>query len=397
MYNECMQYSFILGSHPALAKEEIAAVLPYAKTLAETKDALVVETDTLDPVSLQKRLGGTVKIGQVVGRITLERLQSFLSLDTLFQHVFGQAERKIVFGFSMYGSFGRAFVQTIHNLGQAFKKQLKGLGYSSRFVAGRDAALSSVIVTKNHLIERGADILLIVTPEAVWVAKALTVQPFEEYSLRDYGRPNRDPKSGMLPPKLAQMMLNMSRAPLDGTVLDPFCGSGTILQEALLMGFQRVIGSDRSEQAVRDTKANIEWLVKSQGIALQSGQLTIVQSDVRELHKKIPPQSVDTIVTEPYLGPVFKKKPDQPSIEKIRADLASLYLYAFETFRKIVKPKGSVVIIFPIWNVEKRTIRLGLDGQIQELGFTKTRTRENLDYGRPGQSVVREILIFQAK
>jgi len=42
--------------------------------------------------------------------------------------------------------------------------------------------------------------------------------------------------------------------------LDPFCGSGTFLMEAALLGFSKICGSDASDKAVADTKENMEWL-----------------------------------------------------------------------------------------------------------------------------------------
>ena len=40
----------------------------------------------------------------------------------------------------------------------------------------------------------------------------------------------------MLPPKLAQIIVSLSGTQPGQTVLDPFCGTGVVLQEALIMG-----------------------------------------------------------------------------------------------------------------------------------------------------------------
>src|SRR5205823_3602162 len=86
------------------------------------------------------------------------------------------------------------------------------------------------------------------------------VQPFEQFSARDFGRPGRDDLSGMLPPKLAIIMINLAANDTISVLLDPFCGSGTILSEALLLGYKNLIGSDISEKAVADTKTNLDWI-----------------------------------------------------------------------------------------------------------------------------------------
>ena len=47
---------------------------------------------------------------------------------------------------------------------------------------------------------------------------------------------------GELRPELSHILCSISEPDADDIFLDPFCGSGTILQESLLMNFQNVIG-----------------------------------------------------------------------------------------------------------------------------------------------------------
>ena len=42
-------------------------------------------------------------------------------------------------------------------------------------------------------------------------------------------------------------------------ILDPFCGTGTVLQEALLAGYD-VVGTDLSQKIVDYTTENLSWL-----------------------------------------------------------------------------------------------------------------------------------------
>ena len=76
------------------------------------------------------------------------------------------------------------------------------------------------------------------------------VQNISAYAMRDQKRPKRDAFVGMLPPKLAQIMINLAlgdQEPKDKLLLDPFCGTGVLLQEALLMGL-KVYGTDLSQK-----------------------------------------------------------------------------------------------------------------------------------------------------
>jgi tRNA G10 N-methylase Trm11 len=111
------------------------------------------------------------------------------------------------------------------------------------------------------------------------VAISEGAQNITAYAKRDQNRPKRDAFVGMLPPKLAQTMINLAVGPnqpqiwlqnrdfakIDGKtpkLLDPFCGTGTVLQEAILKGFT-AYGSDLNPKMVDYTKENIKWLEKS--------------------------------------------------------------------------------------------------------------------------------------
>ena len=59
------------------------------------------------------------------------------------------------------------------------------------------------------MVERGTDFTLIVAGDTEYFGKTVWVQDIENYSKRDYGK-TRDMEVGMLPPKLAQMMIHIS-------------------------------------------------------------------------------------------------------------------------------------------------------------------------------------------
>ena len=178
---------------------------------------------------------------------------------------------------------------------QEFKKRLKEGERSVRAVLGDAPALTSVQVDKNKLIEKGGELLLIVGQGALRIAKTVAVQAYEDFSARDFGRPAHDAKSGMLPPKLARMMVNLSGAPKDEPLLDAFCGSGTILTEAADLGYRQLVGSDISEKAVADTKTNCAWIVRERNF--QGVNLNVFTSDVKDLPSKLPDGAVSAIVS----------------------------------------------------------------------------------------------------
>lgn len=390
------QYIFILGNNPALSIAEIKAVLPLGAIVNKGEKFLVLEHKEFKAEEILKRLGGTIKIGRVVGthldpELAAEELKKLkkishgMSPDTIRQGR-SYGVNKINFGFSFYGV-------KPNRLGMDVKKILKADGLNSRLVVSRDSALSSVIVKKEKCLD------FLVLPSFFGLTEA--VQDFEEYGELDFGRPGFDSHSGMLPPKVAKMMINLSGAQIDDVILDPFCGSGTVLLQSAMMGYQNLVGCDISEKAVEDTKKNMVWL--SQRFNVNGDKWQIFLCDAKSLSKSVsrPVGAVSRIVTEPYLGPAFRGEPATASIIKTKAELEKLYLEAFYEFKKILKSGGRVVMIFPEWHLnpivgsftERNLIyKVDIDRKIQELGFEKI--GDDLIYKREGQKVWRVIKVF---
>ncbi|MFA6215531.1 MAG: DNA methyltransferase [Patescibacteria group bacterium] len=387
-----MQYVFILGHNPKLSAAEILAVLPHAKVVAETSTFLILENEEIDCQKILARLGGTIKIGTIIGsqiskKVTIEKLKQI------------KAENKLNFGISYYDA-------KPDNFGMEIKKELKDAGISCRLVVSRDKALSSVVVTKNKCHE-----FLILGNK--WLGETGAVQEFEDYSFRDYGRPSRDLVAGSMPPKLAKIMINLAQLPVGETILDPFCGSGTMLQEGLLLGY-KMIGSDIAEKAIKDTKKNLEWLLENREQRAENreqrtenrkqktenpplrragrNQFQVFQVDVKNVSSKV--SNVDAIVTEPHLGPPLRGSEDRHEVEKNIKGLAELYIEAFSEFRKILNNGGKVVMIFPSFRVGSQILEMPILDQIKKLGFSQVNA-DKLIYSREGQKVWRQIYIFK--
>ena len=221
-----------------------------------------------------------------------------------------------------------------------------------------------------------------------YLAKTCAIQDFESYGKRDFARPERDLKSGSMPPKLAQIMINLAQAKLTEKIYDPFCGSGTIIQEALVMGYKNVTGSDISEKAVSDTNRNLAWLERS----FKTPEIKVSLIDVRALSQQV--EDIDAIVTEPYLGPPLKGGETREQLLKNIAELEELYIAAFEQFSKVLNKDGHVVIILPTFRAGKETLELKIQDKIKDLGFTQI-SKDDLFYSREDQKVFRNVRVFK--
>jgi len=335
------RYWFVLGHQPLLSLAEIEKLYNARyKTYNQADHLAIFYLKNFDPKNAITTLGGTIKIAKEFG--------NDLPSDELKKKIVNELKTvsgKINFGLSYYGN--KFNLKDVQRFGLDIKTELKLAGHSVRFVQNKDIILSSATVKNNKLEKKGREFIIYEENNHYSLAVTRAVQPFDQFSERDYGRPGRDDFSGMLPPKLAMMMINLAQAQADDIILDPFCGSGTILSEAMLMGYNNLIGTDISVKAVEDTKQNIAWTIKSYKLQVTSYKTDIEQHDVLKLTNKLKPATVNTIITEPYLGKPLRGRETKEELQKQVEELKELYLSAFAEFKKILKPNGVIVFIIP--------------------------------------------------
>lgn len=402
MVKQTTQLGFVLGRDGALSVAEIFAVFARkgvdAKTFFSDKDILIVEFAGDQSIVSVDELGGTIKIFEVLGEY---KDITDIKAKLIDQLPFEPAKR-INFGVSGYGKLNK---KVIHEIGYEIKEEIAENGHPSRFVTGKNTDLSSVIVHENKLIERGFEAIIIRNSETYILGRTIAVQDYKAYSKRDFGRPKRDDKNGMLPPKLAQILINLAEAPANASIYDPFCGSGTVLQEALLLGYNDVYGSDISEKNIADTKENLEWLSRvystSEFEKLSLNANNIFVNDVLSPSREI---QADAIVGEGFLGEPVRRDKNQAVNDS--GKLADFYLHALSNLAKQLAPNGRIVLAIPFFVINAEYVYLPILDKLEKLGLKvikpnigeaelKLYGRGNLTYSRPDQFVGREILILE--
>jgi tRNA G10 N-methylase Trm11 len=396
-----MKYAFALGRHPSLSVAEIIRAVPDL-ALEWVGDGIGIGNCPELSQGFINQLGGTIKIAAIDEE---HRALEQVSAETL-RNLLPPREGRIIFGISMYGRFSGTERRRIYMEGLALKKATKEEGRRCRYVVSREAQLSSVVVAKNKLIEEGAELIIIRADKRLLVGHTIAVQEFEAYGERDFDRPGRSAQRGMLPPKLSQIMTNIAHSDKTRPLLDPFCGSGTVLGEALLMGYSQVIGTDLNEAAVNDTKAYLAWLEKKHPELI--GRSRIFASDARLLDKTIEAGSIGAIVSEPFLGPPQSGRETPEQLKKIMNDaLVPLYRDAIKALANLLVPNGSAVFSFPVFNRHRSPIFVPLDkvcgsltpaplvpSEYSEFNLPATSSGGCL-YERPDQFVAREIVLLK--
>ena len=397
-----MKYFFALGHQPKLSLAEIKSVLsPLTDFVIKnvSYEICIIETkEKIDLNLMQKKLGGTIKIGEIIKESEGNKIL-FLELLDVNNKIYSNLNNsKIHFGFSLYNlgtspSDFSVFMRQINFLALKLKNKLKSQGISSRWVSSKKRILSSVIVRRNKILSNGFEIVFLIDSGKVFWGQTLSCQDFRAYEIRDFKRPVRDIERGMIPLRLAKIMLNLADKEKDYSqiVLDPFCGLGTIIQEAAELGYSHLIGSDNDKEAVTGTKENLKWFADFDS----KFQANIFQSDARKISQKIENFSVDLIVTEPYLGPL-KIKDWQSEVKKI----SELYLSSFKEFKKILKPNGRICIVFPAFLDSNKDLHfLPILEELKRMGweiqiFDDGTKRGSIVYSRSDQFIHREIFIL---
>lgn len=402
-------FVFVLGREQEIALEELKAVLSrfdfcfdIYKITANQVFANIDNFTINDANKVLDALAGTIKIYKLEGRIDKDIASQIASI---FRAHKTDSEGKINFAISY---FGRGFSrQNINGVALTAKKQLKG-DFSLRYVESRDSSeLSSILSLKNNLLSKGIEFGLF--DDSIGVMIALN-NP-EEWSKRDYDKPAADKYSGMLPPKLARMMINLAlghtlkslETKEKALLIDPFCGSGNVLLEGILLGCD-VAGSDISEKAVEDTKKNLDWLVSEyqvSGIEYQAFEADATTFNFSSALTTYNLQLTNlAIVTEPFLGEPKKFKPTHNAATGEYLKIKKLYINFLENLKQLSAGgrQLAICIVFPlVETVDGRRFSLFKESvdEIRELGYTQI--RQSMTYGRDYQVVKREIVLLQLK
>lgn len=399
-------YLAFIGNHPALSIAEISALLPdFTPKGMIGNGVLKFETAEVLDQKFLNRLGGTILLCKKIdaGNVTLSTIPEILNSEI------SGVKGKAVFALRFIG----VAPNTAKGLYMACKKHLRSHGHSSRFVGNERESAKAIQLHDEGLLDpkEGCELVIVQDKNTFWIGRTIAAQDIKAYTLRDIDKPVRDTTVGLLPPKLAQLLLNFGeyligpkpKAQSSKLVFDPFCGTGVIPLEAMLRG-HHVLASDMSEKAVTGCTKNVEWARKTFKILKKDVEVTIWKQDATKPFtlKDLP----DVIVTEGSLGPALKMRAtvkDAESYAKNADILAQKFLKnCSETLKGV-----PIVMILPIWYAQKRLIPIEKIWQtIAELGYKSVlppHTSPSMDgrfsllYRRADQFVGREIILLQPK
>lgn len=383
-------YVAILGRQPALGIAELERVFGGNNVSPLSNLAATIDGENLN---IQK-LGGALKAGIVTIEITSGDWHKVN--QKIVQHYareWASHEGKITLGLSAYGF--DIDPRNVQKVGLVLKQKLKRTGVSLRLVPNQEAALSTATSHHNKLglSSNKVELLIIKAKNGrIVVAESTGGQNITAYTKRDQERPKRDAFVGMLPPKLAQIMINLAH-PAPGTrILDPFCGTGVILQEAALLGYG-VYGSDLSEKMIRYSRENLNWLADTHHIRFD---FDLHEGDAMNTTWQ---QPIGSVVAETYLGQPFSAPPSPAKLEEVRKNCNHILTEFLKNLAPQLQSGASICIAIPAWrSKEGPFVHLPLVGTIAQLGFRPHEftniSQNDLLYFREDQVVARELLVL---
>lgn len=386
---------FLLGRQPAIGRAELESVLG-AEHLRPANERIVVCDLAPNQINFS-RLGGSVRLARPVTRIQANKWPQILNeigralpglIDTL------PLEGKIKLGISAIDMPIGA--KQLFAAGLTLKKVCKQQGRSVRLVPNNEPELNTAQVLHNQLTgELGIELLLFKDGQKTVLARTIAVQDIEAYARRDQGRPKRDAFVGMLPPKLAQVIVNLAAGqsnPTDDTiVLDPFCGTGVILQEALLMGYG-AYGTDLEPRMIDYSRENLEWLT-THGVdvnpPLEVGDAT--DHNWQDIFK--------FVACETYLGRPLSSWPKPETLQDIIGTCNVIIEKFLRNIGDQITSGTRLCLAVPCWIAPNGTKNhLPLLDQLGKMRYNRIRfehSRESeLVYYRPDQIVARELLVI---
>ena len=394
-----MKYVAIAGRQPLISLAEIQALYDKAARLVGKKLVFFeINEDGEENISPDINcLGGSLKLGRFFDT-DFSKLAKFLTT--------AHPEGKITLGISDFSKQKKSGLAKQKSM--ELKRSLARVGRSVRVITSNEPEISSATAHHNQLGEKAGCFEIFLIDREIYLS--LGTQNITAYTERDQARPARDAKVGMLPPKLAQILINLcGKLPEEARVLDPFCGTGVVLQEAAIMGYVPY-GTDLNERMVEYSKKNLSWLFNERnrkrfkilpGLIQKKDQILNAIS-VGDATSFTWEGEIDAVAFEGYLGAPMSKPPVDIKFKTEKAKCREIAMGFMKNITPQIESGTPVVMALPAWLRENgKYAGLNILDEIQEMGYNFEKfqdlSQSDLLYYREGQIVAREIIVIRKR
>lgn len=424
-------YIAILGRQPAIGMAELEQTFGNVSWFSDQSAIVDAQSFNIE------RLGGTQKAGSIVAQLPAgDWRRASMKLVQAYTQAWADFGGKITLGISAYGF--NASAREIQKTGIILKGKLKEKGTSLRLIPNTETALNTATSHHNKLGLSNNKVELIVVRARngkIVIAESIGAQNITSLARRDQERPKRDAFVGMLPPKLAQIVINLtgveqlrneryniasrseggysteslpqptspdvagdsgeSTTELNNrlTVLDPFCGTGVIPQEAMLLGYN-TYGTDLADKMIDYSRINLDWLMTVNQLKTS---YKVEQGDAMDATWQ---QPIDAVACETYLGQPFSAPPSPSKLTEVRGNCNNIISAFLTNIASQLQPGTPLCVAVPAWRDGNGDFtHLPLIGNLDRLGFERHQFKNVRDsellYYREDQIVARELLVLK--
>jgi len=424
-----MKYLFALGKFPQISAYEIKSYLlargikftEISEFLSEMSFAIYDIEGTIYPKKMAEELGGTVKIARVISDINtkkildafpkqakkkgkaaarqknsgakyntkeLERLLEALPKDFMLNRL-PPAEIGVSLYFWHESAFDRIVWQPLNEFLGSLLSQIRPTPSIVTSAETKYATSSYIIPSESFARDyagENAELIVGIGKEKSYFAIVEALYDIiAEVKRGDSLLRPQHWKFGMRP-RLAKILVNLARAKQGDILLDPFCGIGTVLKEAMLNDIH-VIGRDLDGSAAKFAALNCNDTIKYYG---KNVSYDIKAGDARKI--ELADSSVDAVATEPFLGEVLRQRPKQDYANNIINTLRPVYTSCLQEVHRVLKPEKYCCIIAPLISTGRGQVRVDVKKIAQNIGFE---VKAPLLEGEKQQIVKREIYVLK--
>ncbi len=331
-----MRYLFILGRNIDLSVAEVKSFLEKEKiifkVLSVIKNGMLIETEK-KLSKIIKHFGGVISIGEVLATGSSEEIEKELDKKTLY---YGNNNKLNYVVFNFNGNSE----DILFYLKKRFKQEK--LKATEKKLTGNIKLqdeenvpnVSSNLINEQFFIFENN------------FGRIIEKVDYASIEKRDMQKPVRRSELS-ISPRLAKILINLSQVK-DGILLDPFCGIGVILQEALLQDI-RVVGIDKDESAIDNAELNLKWFDFSKD------NYKLINGDSSRIN--IP--RVQGIATEPDFGELQRKIPSEEKAQELIKKFEKLIIRVLRNLKRNVH--GRIAFTLPLIKTRKKNIACDFD------------------------------------
>ena len=384
-----MEYLFLLGRNKELSIAEIISYFEKENVVIEVtrnkSNGIIIRTDEkINSEKIINKLGGTIAIGEILSQGDLKEISKFIETNEIYSGVSNKPHYTL-----LDLAEEETHTEILLLIKDKFRKEKLKAKYQPQtgmITLQNDETIFGSPSKINRLDEK---YFLLESNETYLFGKLNNIYDTKESEKRDMEKPARR-ESLAISPRLSKILINLSQVKANENLLDPFCGIGVILQEALIQDINAV-GIDIDTEAIQGAQKNIAWLKSNYKIKskfnLYSGNSKKIQIS----------ESINGIATEPSLGEILRKTPSEKDALKTLKDFEKLMINVLNNVKTKLAPNSKIAFTMPHIRVKRKRLSCDIENILEKTGL-KQHSIEGIELPIPefrkDQIVGREIYIL---